>query len=166
MIYLLPVLSLVIEALGNEPLLLSLVIFFTCLILCLFAFSFLFTHTPADKPSQPGTPEITDYDNTSVDLLWTPPQSDGGSKITHYIIQKKLKSRTDWEDCGQRDTPTGSEPLVFKVENLKEKSEVQFRVIAVNKAGQSPASEPTKMHLVKHRKCKLQVLIQKVKECA
>ena len=112
---------------------------------------------PSDKPSQPGTPEISDYDNTSVSLIWTPPKSDGGSKITHYIIQKKLKNRTEWEDTGSLDTPTGSEPLAFKVENLKEKSEVQFRVIAVNKAGQSPASEPTKMHLVKHRKCKLNI---------
>ncbi len=117
--------------------------------------SFIHPDPPPDKPSQPGTPEISDYDVTSVDLIWTPPKSDGGSRITHYIIQKKLKGRTEWEDTGSLDTPTGNEPLAFKVENLKEKSEVQFRVIAVNKAGQSPASEPTKMHLVKHRKCKI-----------
>ncbi len=122
-----------------------------CLISSFFAFSPI-SPPPPDKPSQPGTPEIADYDNTSVSLIWTPPKSDGGSKITHYIIQKKMKTRTEWEDSGSLDTPTGSEPLAFKVENLKEKSEVQFRVIAVNKAGQSPASEPTKMHLVKHRK--------------
>jgi len=43
---------------------------------------------------------------------------------------------------------------ILQVENLKEKTEVQFRVIAVNKAGESPASEPTQNHLVRHRKCK------------
>ena len=72
----------------------------------------------------------------------------------HYIVQTKLKGRTEWDDCGRLETPSGSEPLAFKVEGLKEKSEVQFRVVAVNKAGPSPASEPTKMHLVKHRKRK------------
>jgi len=41
--------------------------------------------------------------------------------------------------------------LRAKVPELKEKSELQFRVTAVNKAGPSPASEPTKMHIVKHK---------------
>jgi hypothetical protein len=45
--------------------------------------------------------------------------------------------------------------LEAKVPDLKERAEYQFRVIAVNKAGPSPASEPTKSHLVKHKACKL-----------
>lgn len=46
---------------------------------------------------------------------------------------------------------TDLKELKAKVPDLKEKSELQFRVIAINKAGPSPASEPTKIHIVKHK---------------
>merc|ERR1711874_234379 len=41
-----------------------------------------------DEPSQPGRPNIVDWDSDRVDLDWSPPESDGGSPITGYIIQK------------------------------------------------------------------------------
>lgn len=41
-----------------------------------------------------------------------------------------------------------------KVEGLPEGSEYEFRVIAVNKAGPSEASEPTKMTTIRHKACK------------
>jgi hypothetical protein len=43
----------------------------------------------SDEPSKPGTPEITDYDNESVNLKWAKPKSDGGAPIEKYIIEKK-----------------------------------------------------------------------------
>jgi hypothetical protein len=51
-------------------------------------------------------------------------------------------------------TPTGNEELEFKVVGLTEKTKVQFRVIAVNKGGESEPSDPSPTHTVKHRKCK------------
>ena len=106
-----------------------------------------------DKPSKPGTPEITDYDNESADIRWGPSASDGGSPITHYIIQKKEGSK-DWEVVDKLRTPTGNELLEFKVTGLVEKTKVQFRVIAVNKGGESEPSDPSPTHTVKHRKRK------------
>ncbi len=106
-----------------------------------------------DKPSKPGTPEITDYDNESADIRWAPSASDGGSPITHDLIQKKEGSR-DWEKVDSLRTPTGNEELEFKVVGLTEKTKVQFRVIAVNKGGESEPSDPSPTHTVKHRKCK------------
>lgn len=44
--------------------------------------------------------------------------------------------------------------LKAKIPDLKEKSELQFRITAVNKAGPSPASDPTKIHIVKHKSCR------------
>lgn len=49
-------------------------------------------------------------------------------------------------------------PVETKVGGLKYRAEYQFRVIAVNKAGNSPESEPTDHHLVKHKACKLSYL--------
>jgi hypothetical protein len=37
------------------------------------------------------------------------------------------------------------------VEGLREKQSYQFRIVAVNKAGKSPPSEPTANHICKHR---------------
>jgi hypothetical protein len=51
-------------------------------------------------------------------------------------------------------TPTGNEELEFKVVGLTEKTKVQFRVIAVNKGGESEPSDPSPTHTVKHRKRK------------
>jgi hypothetical protein len=133
----------------------------------------------ADQSTSPGQPDIVDYDNRSVDLKWTPPASDGGSPIDKYIIEKKDKYDTwlrntrlaflsvlysvllnhnyvsfrfkpDWEKAAE----VPGDKLECKVGDLKERGEYQFRIIAVNKAGPSPPSDPTDMHLVKHKLCK------------
>ena len=51
-------------------------------------------------------------------------------------------------------TPSGNEPLELKIVGLMEGSRVQFRVIAVNKGGESEPSDPSPTHTVKHRKRK------------
>ena len=106
-----------------------------------------------DKPSKPGTPEITSYDHQSCDIKWAPSESDGGSPITHYIIQSKTNNG-DWTFEDNLQTPTGSEKLEFKVVGLTENDKVQFRVIVVNKAGESPPSDPSPTHTVRHSKMK------------
>ena len=60
----------------------------------------------------------------------------------------------DWEMVDKLRTPTGNEVLEFKVAGLVEKTKVQFRVIAVNKGGESEPSDPSSTHTVKHRKRK------------
>lgn len=101
----------------------------------------------SDEPTKPGTPEIVDYDNESVQLKWAKPESDGGARIEKYIIEKKDKYKPDWEKA----TEVPGDTLEAKVPDLKERAEYQFRVIAVNKAGPSPASDPTKTHCVRHK---------------
>ncbi|KAK7065507.1 Immunoglobulin like [Halocaridina rubra] len=114
---------------------------------------------PYGVPTAPGRPEITDYDNKSVDLKWTVPESDGGAPIQKYIVQKKDKFMPDWEAAAElkQDVITPLKPgtpVECKVGGLKHRAEYQFRVIAVNKAGNSPESEPTDYHLVKHKALK------------
>ena len=124
-----------------------------CFLLPYKVFESLLTYPPSDKPSQPGTPEITDYDEESVGFRWAPSQSDGGSPITHYIIQMRLNGK-DWERLDDLKTPTGNENLTYKHIGLALKDKVQYRTIAVNKAGESPPSEPSPVHTVKHKKRK------------
>ena len=58
--------------------------------------------------------------------------------------------KPDWEKAAE----VPGDQLETKVVDLKERAEYQFRIVAINKAGPSPASEPTNMHMVKHRNCK------------
>lgn len=68
----------------------------------------------------------------------------------------------DWEAAAElkQDVTQPLKPgqtVETKVGGLKHRAEYQFRVIAVNKAGNSPESEATDYHLVKHRarECRL-----------
>lgn len=86
------------------------------------------------------------FNKDSVDLSWQKPTKDGGKKPSAYIIQKKSKGG-DWEQC--KEVP-GNE-LMCTIPNLKEKDEVQFRVIAVNDAGPGEPSRLTSMITVEEQ---------------
>lgn len=49
-------------------------------------------------PGKPGVPKITDWDVDRVDLTWTEPKHDGGAPITGYVIEKKEKLSTVWDE--------------------------------------------------------------------
>lgn len=55
----------------------------------------IFQKDPAGKP---GTPEIVDWDVDRVDLKWTAPKSNGGVPITGYVIEKKERYGSTWEE--------------------------------------------------------------------
>ena len=44
---------------------------------------------PWNAPGQPGKPKILDWGPDHGDMAWAAPESDGGAKITHYVIEKK-----------------------------------------------------------------------------
>lgn len=107
-----------------------------------------------DEPTKPGTPELVDWDNTSVDLKWAPPANDGGAPIEKYILEKKDKFSSNWEKAAE----VPGDKTEGKITDLKEREQYQFRIVAVNKAGPSEPSDPTKPHIVKHRRCKYNVV--------
>ena len=97
---------------------------------------------PFDPPSKPGKPAVIDFDSEWAKLEWDVPEYDGGSKITHYIIEKRDKMNQKWEVCGKTEGP---EP-VGTVKHLIEGNFYEFRVKAVNKAGESEPSDPSLPH--------------------
>ncbi|ERL85176.1 hypothetical protein D910_02598 [Dendroctonus ponderosae] len=102
---------------------------------------------PYDIPGKPGTPEIVDWDADRVDLKWTAPKSSGGAPITGYVIEKKEKFSTSWDEILSTDSPT----CEARVPGLKEGNTYQFRVRAVNKAGPGEPSDATGQHVSKAR---------------
>ena len=105
----------------------------------------------SDEPDAPGKPQIMDWDKDHVDLQWPVPKNDGGSPITGYIVQKKEKGSPYWVNAIH--VPAGQNSTT--VPDLTEGQDYEFRVIAVNAAGQSEPSEPSDLVTAKPRFRKL-----------
>ena len=104
-------------------------------------------------PSEPRDPKIVDFDHESVTLSWSPPINNGGRAISHYIIQKK-DSFGGWFDALVTDNANCTatiEQLEARVPGLSLGKWYQFRVVAVNKAGESNPSIETKPHLCRYK---------------
>jgi titin len=88
----------------------------------------------ADKPSTPKDLHMTEQNIKHITVAWEEPESDGGSRITGYIIEKRDSNRTQWS----RVTEDGADARSCKVSKLVEGNEYYFRVAAVNIIGQGP----------------------------
>lgn len=93
-------------------------------------FYYYFTTIFSDKPTEPASVKVTKYTPTSVDLKWTPPSKDGGSKITAYHIYKAT-TPGDWKEVGKVKSFEDN----FSVTKLKEGETYYFAVAAENEAG-------------------------------
>ena len=112
-----------------------------------------------EPPTEPREPGIVDFDNKSVTLRWNKPTDDGGRPITHFIIQKKDKFG-GWFDALITDDDNCMatiDELEARVPGLSEGKWYQFRIVAVNKAGESWPSYETKPHLARHKNCKISI---------
>lgn len=93
---------------------------------------------PAEAPSKPLGPITTsDINKDSVTLSWQPPESDGGSPLTEYVIEKRDTKRNTWAPATK--VPANKTSCV--VDKLQEGSDYMFRVSAVNKKGSSKPLE-------------------------
>ena len=102
-------------------------------------------NTFVDAPGAPGKPQVTEYNITKMTITWTPPESDGGSPLTGYVVERKEKTSSRWV----RVTKETVTETTLTVTGLTEGSEYQFRVIAENLAGPGPASEPSDLQKAK-----------------
>ena len=85
-----------------------------------------------DRPGRPEEPlQAFDVTRNSVKLTWEPPLDDGGSPITHYIVEKMDTSRGSWGEACQTSFPRAD---VFGLTHMKE---YMFRIRAVNAVGES-----------------------------
>jgi hypothetical protein len=82
-----------------------------------------------------------------VDLKWASPKEDGGAPIIGYVIEKQGPYGNTWEEVLTTDSPA----CKASVTGLQEGQTYKFRVRALNKAGPSEPSDPTKPHVAKAR---------------
>jgi len=79
---------------------------------------------------------VVNITKINCDLKWTEPDSDGGSPITNYVVEKRDVRRRAWQavDTTVKDTK-------YTVTPLNEGSLYVFRVAAENAVGVSEFSE-------------------------
>lgn len=98
-------------------------------------------------PSPPGTPRVIKVGRNYVDLKWEPPHSDGGSRITGYVIEKREAGGVNWTKCNEYNVIDCD----YTAMNLVEEGDYEFRIFAVNDAGRSEPSlctSPIKIRVV------------------
>ena len=94
---------------------------------------------PFEVPGRPDAPEVKDRTENQATLTFKAPDSDGGSPIVGYVVEMKGKLETKWKVIGK-----DVKDLEFVATGLQPDAECEFRVAAVNKAGQGQASPPSK----------------------
>ncbi|XP_061139945.1 titin-like isoform X1 [Syngnathus typhle] len=94
---------------------------------------------PFKTPSAPSTPAASAVTGDSVMLTWERPETDGGSEIDGYILEKRDKEGVRWTKCNKRRLSD----LRFRCTGLTEGHYYQFRVSAENTAGVGAPSEPS-----------------------
>lgn len=70
---------------------------------------------------------------STADLKWKPPEKDGGTPVTSYIIESRPSNRSTWTQVGK----VKGDETSFTVPDLKIGTEYKFQVIAVNAEGLS-----------------------------
>lgn len=100
--------------------------------------SMTFTVKVLDSPGPPGPVAFKDVTRGALTIMWDAPHNDGGSRITHYRVEKREASRMAWQECTERVTRQ-----MFRVIGLEVGLPYLFRIIAVNQYGQGEPYEMT-----------------------
>lgn len=97
----------------------------------------------AVPPGQCEKPTLSRITIDSMTVNWEEPDSDGGSPITGYWLERKETTSKRWNRVTRdpiRPMPLG---VSHTVSGLIEGSQYLFRVTAINVAGCGPPSEPS-----------------------
>ena len=90
-------------------------------------------------PGVPGRPLVVRVIGKKVTIQWTAPNSDGGSKITHYVIHYGTAD-LDLESFVKRKI-TGRKTTCIISRRIRRNEEYKFAVAAENKDGVGQLSE-------------------------
>uniref|UniRef100_A0A8C5C8N8 Titin n=1 Tax=Gadus morhua TaxID=8049 RepID=A0A8C5C8N8_GADMO len=95
--------------------------------------------TPYVPPGSPHVEDVSQIAHDGMTITWSAPESDGGSEVTNYIIEKKDRTGIRWMRCNRQKVTD----LSFRVTGLTTDHQYEFRVAAENVAGLGVPSMPT-----------------------
>lgn len=100
---------------------------------------------PAGVPEAPEMPTVREVYATNALVLWNRPR-DGGKPITNYILEKKETTAKRWSRATREPLYPATQ---YRVQDLVEGCEYEFRVMAENELGTGDPSLPSKPILAK-----------------
>uniref|UniRef100_A0A3B1KFV5 Fibronectin type-III domain-containing protein n=1 Tax=Astyanax mexicanus TaxID=7994 RepID=A0A3B1KFV5_ASTMX len=83
-----------------------------------------------DTPGAPQNLIIKDITKDSVSLIWDPPIIDGGSRVRHYLVEKRESTRKAYSIVNASCPKTS-----WRIGDLQEGSLYSFRILAENEYG-------------------------------
>jgi hypothetical protein len=86
-----------------------------------------------DKPSPPENVKVKEVGKDYVIVSWESPESDGGSPITGFIVERRDVTKSSWVGAGRVDAET----FYQQITKLTEGNEYEIHVAAENEIGQS-----------------------------
>uniref|UniRef100_A0A3Q2DID6 Titin n=1 Tax=Cyprinodon variegatus TaxID=28743 RepID=A0A3Q2DID6_CYPVA len=92
-----------------------------------------------DVPSEPLNCRVNKTNKDCMFVAWDKPETDGGSPITGYYIERKERNSLLWVKANDTVVRTTEYPCAGLIEGL----EYTFRVSAINRAGQGKPSKKT-----------------------
>ncbi|KAJ8898143.1 hypothetical protein PR048_003503 [Dryococelus australis] len=100
-----------------------------------------------DKPSSPRGPmNVSGMTATSFSISWQPPESDGGSPVVEYIVERREVGKKAWQKLSESALmqvgSTSAQYLQMEVTGLKTNVSYHMRVTAKNEIGCSPPFAP------------------------
>lgn len=99
----------------------------------------------AGVPEAPEMPTVREVYATNALVLWNRPR-DGGKPITNYILEKKEPTAKRWSRATREPLYPATQ---YRVQDLVEGCEYEFRVMAENELGTGDPSPPSKPILAK-----------------
>lgn len=90
-----------------------------------------------DVPGKPGRPEATDTDKDHIKIKWSAPISNGGSPIIGYDIERRDRATGRWVKLNKEPC----RHLEYYDDRVQEGHQYEYRVSAVNAAGNGKPSE-------------------------
>ena len=111
---------------------------------------FFFLSAVADAPR---SVEAKDVSKTTANISWQAPDNDGGTGIMGYFVERSTRSSERWVRQN-RELVTDTE---YDADNLLEGTEYLYRIVAVNKRGESLPSQPSDSFVAKnpYGECKI-----------
>ena len=95
---------------------------------------------PIGTPTRPKEVKYEDVMKSHVTLSWKAPAFDGGSSVTHYIVQKRRVGQERYQEASDKQFSECFATLT----GFSEGDNFQFRVIPFNQMGARKSSFPTK----------------------
>ena len=95
-----------------------------------------------DVPGKPESLEIEEMTAKTAKLQWKAPKSDGGAKITNYVVEMRGEGEPKWRPVNKKGGNMAE--TSYEVAEMNWDKKHEFRVTAENKAGLGEPSAPTK----------------------